>query len=150
MNYLTILKDEANGFTDGANGVERWLSGFKWQAVWVLSGSVDLWTPDAALEVGTRVLEVWKARSGQALSALLLADPFPATGLYHLHGLLTTPTGEEFNLHSFKEFSRRWGQSWVRPYEPRATGGYCRYLATKILMGREWTIHGDLPRKEAG
>jgi len=79
-----------------------------------------------------------------ALGALLLAEPHPGTGIYHLHGLISAP---DFNADAFHALSSKWGQTEVKPY--RSGGGYCSYIAHKLLRPDvEWDLYGKIILKE--
>ena len=128
-----------------------WLTRYRWVAVWTLSPSSPHLSPLLALSTGKRIincascLALWKERTGEALGALLLAEPHPGTRIFHIHSLISA--ADDFDADGFEQFSKRWGQSDVRPY--RSGGGYCSYIAHKLLRDdTEWELYGEIPLKE--
>ena len=122
-----------------------WLTKFRWSAVWALAPSFPHPSALTALSTGKRIITLWEERTGEALGALLLVEPHPGTRIYHLHGLISA--ADDFNPDGFREFSSKWGQTEVKPYRPG--GGYCRYVAKKLLRPDvEWDLYGKIILKE--
>lgn len=115
-----------------------WLTSFRWSAVWTLSPSHPHTNALTALSTGRRILRLWRGRTGAEFGALLVAEPHPGTGIYHLHGLISAP---DFNADAFHAFTSKWGQTEVKPYRPN--GGYCGYIAYKLFRDEvEWDLYG--------
>ena len=124
--------------------IVAWLRGFNWVATWSISPSVPHLSPLTAIAMSRRILRLWQEKTGCPLGAVVLAEPHPGTQIFHIHSLISA---DDFNADGFEQFSRKWGQTEVKPYRPG--GGYCRYVAKKLLRPDvEWDLYGKIILKE--